>query len=259
MASPASKTNLPPGHEFMYEPFSLGGPEFRLLQIHALSEVPSGPIDVQCTLSHWEVGPDYPHHPDYTALSYTWGAAEESMTGEADPPLREILVNDKRFPIGSNLYDCLCELRRRIDVSESRSMFIWIDAICIDQFNVHERSMQIGLMGNIYRNASRVIVWLGKADASYLQIVQPVVAGVTQMVRDFKAEKGSTEVAGTNYVAFWQAEKDHTDRYRSYNLPDPEDNRWSSFWLLLARRWFKRSWGEYRMLRTCSQILILAK
>ncbi|XMA17135.1 hypothetical protein WAI453_009926 [Rhynchosporium graminicola] len=123
------------------------GPEFRLLQIHALSEVSFGSTNVQCTLSHWEVDPDYPHHPEYTALSYTWSAAEETTTGEVDPPLCEIIVNGNRLRVGSNLYDCLCELRRRIDVSEPKSMYIWIDAICIDQVNVHERSLQVGLMG----------------------------------------------------------------------------------------------------------------
>ncbi|CZT45966.1 uncharacterized protein RSE6_06329 [Rhynchosporium secalis] len=195
IASSASTSTLPLGFEFMYEQFTDMGPEFRLLQIHALSEVSFGSTNVQCTLSHWELDPDHPHHPEYTALSYTWSAAEETTTGEVDPPLCEILVNGNRLRVGGNLYDCLCELRRRIDVSEPKSMYIWIDAICIDQFNVHERSLQVGLMGHIYRNACRVVVWLGKVDASCLHIVQPIVVGVTQMVEDFKEEEGSTEFA----------------------------------------------------------------
>lgn len=40
----------------------------------------------------------------------------------------------------------------------------WIDAICIDQNNTIERNHQVELMGQIYRNASRVRVWLGDAN-----------------------------------------------------------------------------------------------
>ncbi|CAK1362974.1 unnamed protein product [Cercospora beticola] len=38
---------------------------------------------------------------------------------------------------------------------------IYIDAICLDQRDVEERSNQVGLMSEIYRNASRTVVWLG--------------------------------------------------------------------------------------------------
>jgi hypothetical protein len=44
---------------------------------------------------------------------------------------------------------------------------IWVDAICIDQSNPDERSQQVQLMGQIYRNAQRVLVWLGHSDAEF--------------------------------------------------------------------------------------------
>jgi len=190
------------------------------------------------------VGPRYPHVPEYIALSYTWGAPEENTANEVNPPLRGILVNGRRLLVGSNLYDCLFELRRRMSFLRRRSAYIWIDAICIDQSNIRERGLQIGLMGSIYRNASKVNVWLGKADRLYLRVVKPMVAGTTQLIKDFKAEYGSTETAGTNYVAHWQAEKDHTERFRKDGLPDPADARWTPFWQLFTRRWFQRAWGK---------------
>jgi hypothetical protein len=42
-----------------------------------------------------------------------------------------------------------------------RRRFIWADAICINQSDLQERSQQVRLMGNIYRNAERVLIWLG--------------------------------------------------------------------------------------------------
>ncbi len=37
----------------------------------------------------------------------------------------------------------------------------WIDGVCIDQSNPAERSEQVAFMGEIYREADRVVVWLG--------------------------------------------------------------------------------------------------
>ena len=41
--------------------------------------------------------------------------------------------------------------------------YIWIDALSIDQANTEERNHQVRMMGNIYKNAENVIVWLGLA------------------------------------------------------------------------------------------------
>ncbi len=40
-------------------------------------------------------------------------------------------------------------------------MVVWIDAICIDQANIDERSKQVLRMGRIFQQADRVLVWLG--------------------------------------------------------------------------------------------------
>jgi Heterokaryon incompatibility protein (HET) len=43
--------------------------------------------------------------------------------------------------------------------------FLWIDAVCIDQQNMKEKTIQVRLMSRIYRNAARVLVWMGESDA----------------------------------------------------------------------------------------------
>ena len=42
---------------------------------------------------------------------------------------------------------------------------MWIDAICIDQSNLREKSSQILLMRDIYSSCQRVVIWLGEHDA----------------------------------------------------------------------------------------------
>ena len=56
-----------------------------------------------------------------------------------------------------NLYQALRRLRWFRD-----PRLIWVDAICINQSDVDEKSQQIPLMGRIYRNAASVLVWLGE-------------------------------------------------------------------------------------------------
>ncbi|KAI1130974.1 heterokaryon incompatibility protein-domain-containing protein [Nemania abortiva] len=93
--------------------------------------------------------------PKYAALSYVWGAYS------SPPDLLHIQLRkdgDPQFqlPITSNCRDALRALRR-----QHGSITIWIDAICIDQRNDHEKSWQITLMGEIFAWARPVYVWLG--------------------------------------------------------------------------------------------------
>jgi hypothetical protein len=45
---------------------------------------------------------------------------------------------------------------------EEEERFVWIDAICVNQDALDERSHQVQLMKDIYAQAARVIVWLGE-------------------------------------------------------------------------------------------------
>ena len=61
--------------------------------------------------------------------------------------------------ITRNLHAALYHLRH-----PQKSRTIWIDALCINQYDVDERNHQISLMRSIYSNARRVISWLGEFD-----------------------------------------------------------------------------------------------
>ena len=87
--------------------------------------------------------------PRYIGLSYTWG----------DPELRRpILVGDKVFHATVNLVIALEHLQE-----EGKTIRFWIDAICIDQSNLSEKSIQVQRMGNVFASAALVLAWLGPA------------------------------------------------------------------------------------------------
>ncbi|KXX74381.1 Heterokaryon incompatibility protein 6, OR allele [Madurella mycetomatis] len=103
----------------------------------------------------------------YEALSYVWGEPARQWPLECDG--KELLVT-------RNCRDALVHLRRRFT-----PRMLWIDAICINQGDTDEadteRNRQVAMMGEIYLNAARVLVWLPPARAStralfrYLRVV----------------------------------------------------------------------------------------
>ena len=86
--------------------------------------------------------------PDYETLSYVWG----------DPSLsNEIIADGSVINITKNLRTALWYLRTP-DVAR----VIWADGICINQSDLDERSFQVQMMGDIYRQAKGVQIWLGE-------------------------------------------------------------------------------------------------
>lgn len=90
-------------------------------------------------------------NPSFAALSYVWGSASPE-----DPILK---VDGFELKIRQSLKHALEAI-----VSGSEKMLLWIDQICIDQENYTERESQVALMAKIFRQAQRVICWLGLDD-----------------------------------------------------------------------------------------------
>jgi hypothetical protein len=67
-------------------------------------------------------------------------------------------VDGKHFYITDNLCAALRALRL-----PDRDRFLWIDAICINQYDGVEKGSQVQMMRDIYAGATRTIVWLGEA------------------------------------------------------------------------------------------------
>jgi hypothetical protein len=110
--------------------------------------------------------------PDYDALSYTWGDPRPPLfqsiaTSYYQPRRRHrILCNGRTLHVTINLYHALQHLRlqhlRRAPTDPPK--YIWIDALCINQEDLSERSAQVARMGEIYKDAQMVVAWLGKRD-----------------------------------------------------------------------------------------------
>ena len=67
------------------------------------------------------------------------------------------IANSHEVQVTENLEDALREIRRHGDAR------LWVDAPCINQRDIEERSRQALRMVNIYANAVGTVAWLGKA------------------------------------------------------------------------------------------------
>jgi hypothetical protein len=99
--------------------------------------------EIECSLKHVSLMDG----PNYEALSYTWGDPSDTSY---------INLHGRPFSVTKNLATALPHLRKETEVVE-----IWIDAICINQRDTDEKSVQVRRMREIYEKARKVIIWLG--------------------------------------------------------------------------------------------------
>ncbi|KAJ4348744.1 uncharacterized protein N0V89_010122 [Didymosphaeria variabile] len=96
------------------------------------------------------------HHQEYIAVSYAWGQADFSellmLNGTGDGYCRYLRIT-------SNVKVMLEHFRKR-----HKKLFLWIDAICLNQNDEAEKVQQIPLMREIYQQAHKSYFWLGLED-----------------------------------------------------------------------------------------------
>ncbi|KAF2188540.1 heterokaryon incompatibility, partial [Zopfia rhizophila CBS 207.26] len=121
--------------------------------------------------------------PSYNALSYTWGDPRTPLFQGIFPEQANrkfpLIIDGRVLYVTQNLFHAL-ERIRNIDRNRPRPngvtlhQYIWIDAVCINQSDVAERSSQVAMMDRIYKSAHTVVCWLGKDDrytATALQLM----------------------------------------------------------------------------------------
>jgi hypothetical protein len=123
---------------YVYEPLQSG--KIRLLRVLSYSD-----NQAQCELQQVDL-----HTEGWQALSYVWGDAA---------PDRQLLIDGKVLYIRPNVLAALSAISL-LEKEHGTVLWIWIDAVCIDQNNLAERSVQVRLMDQIYGNARCVFVWL---------------------------------------------------------------------------------------------------
>ncbi|KAL8414361.1 hypothetical protein RB594_005550 [Gaeumannomyces avenae] len=157
--------------------------------------------------------------PEYEALSYTWGDASETYNvacgGEAG--------GEGLLQITGNLFKALRRLR-----GKGRRLVLWVDAVCINQGDVGERSAQVQLMGDIYQSAASVLVWLGE--------------GANDSPVAFALARRLCAAAAATPLGDRDRPLDSDGELAALGLPAWTAPDWKALDALFWRPWFTRIW-----------------
>ncbi|KAK0638571.1 heterokaryon incompatibility protein-domain-containing protein, partial [Cercophora newfieldiana] len=132
----------------LYGLLPVGSREIRLLRVISLEE--------ESTLWGLEVA-SLDRDPQFVALSYVWGDASQTES---------ISINGRATTVTVNLAHALHHSLNvwatlHNDIASVSELRIWADAVCINQADLLERSIQVRMMGSIYSSAKYVFSWLG--------------------------------------------------------------------------------------------------
>ncbi|KAH7061758.1 heterokaryon incompatibility protein-domain-containing protein [Paraphoma chrysanthemicola] len=196
----------------------------RSIRVLELQPAPNISAPIFCQLKAVSLD-DYPQwDANYTALSYTWGGQRPSCEIECDSCVMSITPN--------------CDAAIRNLRSGTEVQVLWIDSICIDQSEeaVIERNRQVALMGEIYKSAAKVVIWLGQSnervEAAMRQVMEIAHIAQTAKLRDGRA------INQANRKAAQDALRDRVKRISSSATHASDD----PFGPLFECSWFHRVW-----------------
>ncbi|PON27417.1 hypothetical protein TGAM01_v203798 [Trichoderma gamsii] len=202
---------------YQYDALDLGRPAIRLVRL-----LPGAGSDtITCELFQAFLNQEDDIVP-YEALSYTWGSAEAP---------NHIIVNGKILTITKNLHQALQQLRDKV-----QDRILWMDAICINQGNEKERGHQVQQMGEIYKQADRVLFYLGESNP-YSDAFMDTLNMMGKLSLSYSSRKWSSDderwkIVWTSAV---QAVLGNRSAPQTATLQQGYRN-------LLGRSWFRRVW-----------------
>lgn len=152
--------------EYQYERLTHDD-EIRLLHLE-----PGSGDDVRFTLYPVRLG----DKPAYEAISYCWGDPKDTLI---------VYCDGKQLHVTKSLYTGLRRLRK-----DDSTRVLWADAVCINQKDTSEKTVQVGLMSRIYSQPSSVLIWLGD-DTSGLEGLHECIQGALNVLPpdEFEFEK----------------------------------------------------------------------
>lgn len=115
--------------------------------------------------------------PRYTAISYVWG-------DDAAFDHRPVVIDGKDVRVLKSAYPVLKRSTSEVEYGDHNGFALWIDSICINQNDIQERGRQVAMMGRSFRQASRVVVWLGEAGEGSDQKAAEMIRSIARAVDD---------------------------------------------------------------------------
>lgn len=171
---------------------------------------------------------------DYEALSYVWG--ETSGT-------HMVSCSCMKIQITANLDAALRRLRL-----PDQPRLLWVDAICINQDDLIEKSHQIQIVREIYANAKQVVVWLGEAENKD--------ALAFNSLHRLQARMGFINDSWFLIRLGWYRDKSGNVFSGGAHRSMVTDIEYDHLISLLCREWFRRTWVIQEVASARSAVIV---
>jgi len=197
----------------------------RILTVHAghVSE------SIRCTLRTVS----FHDKPSYDTLSYTWGDSTVTKPIEVDGVVIEVTTH---------LEQALRHMR-----DAETDLVLWVDAICINQTDLREKSHQVALMGQIYSECAQVRIWLG-CDIPKCRLKRsslPVENGGIDNVEEVDPFGIIRILATGRHIHEWscfQTQDDTEPGKILYKASDEFNMMWEGLLAVDESQWWTRMW-----------------
>lgn len=175
--------------------------------------------------------------PPFEALSYVWGDSD---------PAKVVICNTYPKKVTPNLGTALDRLRY-----EYTERLVWIDAICVNQDDLMERSEQVKLMKETYSQAWRVVVWLGEDEEGNAETAIRIIENAAEYCysdsgASLKDGDNLDSILRTFHLDFelpWSEKKQERNFPRSrYELNSTSSTDWATISKFYSNTWFTRIW-----------------
>ncbi|KAF2679081.1 hypothetical protein K458DRAFT_408347 [Lentithecium fluviatile CBS 122367] len=148
----------------------------------------------------------------YFALSYVWGPAMKSY---------QLKTTQGNIPLTASLAAALKRIRKG-----NESIYVWVDAICINQNDDHEKAIQIRMLPRIFHSAEVVLGWIGDQSEDSSKAIQTLLQICT------------LEICPKD----WPDNLPQTPGNWRNGVPPSDDGIWWAIRDLFKREWFSRVW-----------------
>lgn len=170
--------------------------------------------------------------PGYDAVSYAWGEDLSTVS---------ILCNGHELCIRKDLFDALPYIHKW---RQGPQVPLWIDSICLNQQDDKEKATHVPMMGLVYENAARCLVWLGQGSEESDMAMYSVRVFAQTMSR-MEIDPKRTDTLNASKEAL-----------RNHGLPPMDHPRWQGVRDLQLRSWFHRLWTLQEIILSKEAVLM---
>jgi hypothetical protein len=153
----------------------------------------------------------------FVAISYHWGTSRRRV---------RFIIDGQTATIPKTAADAIRNL------SKVTSQPLWIDALCINQQNLQEKSEQVAMMKQVYSKAVSVLIWLGAAQKS----TPAAIASIEKIY-----EQCLEVTDGLEHLHHHLYGTDGSPGFKYSDAPLPRCD-WSALRTFYSYPWFGRLW-----------------